>query len=85
MTRDTRTRAAIAALVYVMTDAVLFGAGVILVLTLPGLNADAGYWLTIVIGASFVLAAPIAWWIAPRLRARYWRSASAGRSRLAGT
>jgi hypothetical protein len=26
-----------------------------------------------VVAASFVLAAPIAWVIAPRLRARYWR------------
>jgi hypothetical protein len=22
---------------------------------------------------SFLLAVPIAWWVAPRLRARYWR------------
>ena len=33
--------------------------------------------------ASFILAAPIAWWIAPRLRARYWRGrATANRSPL---
>ena len=25
------------------------------------------------VGASFILALPIAWWMAPRLRARYWR------------
>jgi hypothetical protein len=33
MTRETATRAQIAALVYLMTNGVLFGAGVILVLT----------------------------------------------------
>jgi len=63
----------VAALVYGMTNGVLFGAGVILVLTLPVLNAHAGLWITVVVGASIVLAAPIAWWIAPRLRARYTR------------
>jgi uncharacterized membrane protein YbhN (UPF0104 family) len=33
----------------------------------------AGFWISVVVGASFILAAPIAWWIAPRLRARYSR------------
>ena len=27
-----------------------------------------------VIGVSFVIAAPLSWWLAPRLRARYWRA-----------
>jgi hypothetical protein len=31
------------------------------------------YLLPVVIVLSFLLAAPIAWLIAPRLRARYWR------------
>jgi hypothetical protein len=73
MTEETSTRVQIAALIYSMTSAVLFGAGLLLVLTLPVLNADAGYWISMVIGASLILAAPIAWWMAPRLRARYWR------------
>ena len=72
MTRETRTRAGIAALIYSMASGVLFGAGLILVLTLPVLNANAGFWISVVVGASFILAAPIAWWMAPRLRARYW-------------
>ena len=71
MTRDTGTRALIAVLIYSMTNGVLFGAGLILVLTLPVLSADTGLWISVVVGASFILAAPIAWWIAPRLRARY--------------
>ena len=73
MTRETRTRAGIAVLIYSMASGVLFGAGLILVLTLPVLNANAGFWISVVGGASFILAAPIAWWMAPRLRARYWR------------
>ena len=73
MTRETRTRAGIAVLIYSMASGVLFGAGLLLVLTLPVLNANAGFWISVVVGASFILAAPIAWWMAPRLRARYWR------------
>jgi hypothetical protein len=73
MTQETGTRAQIAILIYAMTNGVLFGAGLIFVLTLPVLSADAGFWISVVVGASFVLAAPIAWWMAPRLRARYWR------------
>jgi hypothetical protein len=68
MTRENGTRALIAALIYSMTSGVLFGAGLILVLTLPVLSADTGLWISVVVGASFVLVAPVAWWIAPRLR-----------------
>ena len=73
MTRETKTRAGIAVLIYAMTNGVLFGTGLIFVLTLPVLSADTGFWISVVDGASFILAAPIAWWMAPRLRARYWR------------
>jgi uncharacterized membrane protein YciS (DUF1049 family) len=73
MTRETATRVQIALLIYLMTNGVLFGAGVILVLTWPALSADSGFWISAVVAASFILAAPIAWWIAPRMRARYWR------------
>jgi hypothetical protein len=71
MTRETKTRAQIALLVYMMTEGVLFGAGVVLVLTWPALSADTGFWIVTVVVASGILAAPIAWWIAPRMRARY--------------
>jgi membrane protein YdbS with pleckstrin-like domain len=77
MTRENGTRALIAALINSMTSGVLFGVGLILVLTLPVLSADTGLWISVVVGASFVLAAPVAWWIAPRLRARYWRGRTA--------
>ncbi len=68
------TRLRIAALIYSMVNAVLFGAGLILVLTLPQLNENAGFWIVVVVVASLILAAPIAWLLAPRLRARYGRS-----------
>ena len=76
MTRETRTRVQIAVLIYSMVNAVLFGAGLIVVLTLPVLSADAGFWISVVVGASLILAAPIAWWIAPRLRARFGKEKS---------
>jgi hypothetical protein len=73
MDHDTATRARIAALIYTMTNAVVFGAGLILVMTVPALNANAAIWIPAVVIASLILAAPAAWIIAPRLRARYWR------------
>ncbi|MFT0879449.1 hypothetical protein VRZ08_22985 [Rhodopseudomonas sp. G2_2311] len=63
----------IAALVYMMTNAVLFGIGMVSIMTVPALARNAMDWVPMAVIASFILAAPIAWWIAPRLRARYWR------------
>jgi hypothetical protein len=78
MTRETMTRVRIAVLIYSMVNAVLFGAGLIFVLTLPVLSAHSGFWISVVVGASLILAAPIAWWIAPRLRARFGKGKAEG-------
>lgn len=78
MTTETSTRTQIAVLVYSMTNAVLFGAGLIVVLMVPALNANAGFWIAGVVAASLIVAAPFAWLIAPRLRARYWRRRQLG-------
>jgi len=69
----TRNRLRIAALIYSMTNAVIFGAGIIAVLNLPALSTNAYIWIPVVVVASLVLAAPFAWLIAPRLQARYDR------------
>ena len=69
---DTKVHAGIAALIYPMANAVIFGSGLITVLTLPPLNANAMTWIPVIAVTSFVLAAPVAWLIAPRLRRRYW-------------
>ena len=84
MTRETTTRASIAALVYLMTSAVLFGVGIVVVLTVPALSANAVFLIPAVVVASLILGAPAAWIIAPRLRARYGRSAAAQRSIATG-
>ena len=67
----TRNRLRIAALIYSMTNAVIFGAGIIAVLNLLALSTNAYIWIPVVVVASLVLAAPFAWLIAPRLQARY--------------
>ena len=67
------TRARIAILIYSMTNAVLFGIGIVTVLNVPSLAALAWISIPVVVVVSLLLAVPIAWFIAPRLRARYWR------------
>lgn len=68
-----RTRLWIAAMIFPMVNAVLFGTGVITLLTVPSLrvNASPGIWYVVAI--SFIIAAPISWLVAPRLRLRFWR------------
>jgi hypothetical protein len=69
----TRNRFRIAVLIYSMTNAVIFGAGIVTVLNVPTLHANAHIWIPVVVVASLMLAAPFAWLIAPRLQARYDR------------
>jgi hypothetical protein len=56
MQRETKARVGIAAVVYTMTNAVLFGAGLIIVLLLPGFS-DLKIWIPVVVVASIILAA----------------------------
>ena len=68
-----KTHLLIAAMIYPVVNAVLFGLGVVPMLSIPALNEQAWTLLPIVVAGSFVVAVPISWLIAPRLRARYWR------------
>ncbi len=65
-------RVQIAAIVYLMAQAVLFGFGAVIVLATP-LADEARELMPWVVGLSAVLSAPVSWWIAPRLQARFWR------------
>ena len=65
-------RVQIAAMVYLMVQAVMFGIGVTLVLGTP-LADRAMTLMPWVVATTAVLSIPISWMIAPRLRARYWR------------
>ncbi|MEI2385380.1 hypothetical protein [Breoghania sp. JC706] len=69
-----RTKTAVAGLVYPQVSAVLFGLGMIATLMIPALKIHAMTILPIVIASSLILSAPLAWWIAPRLRLRHWQS-----------
>ncbi|MES2724222.1 MAG: hypothetical protein V4656_13800 [Pseudomonadota bacterium] len=64
------TRVFIAAVLSLMVAGVLFGIGAIPVLMIPALSAKASLLLPIVVVLSIVLTPPIAWKLAPRLRAR---------------
>ncbi|MBB1090759.1 hypothetical protein [Rhodopseudomonas pseudopalustris] len=63
----------IASLVFMMTNAVVFGVGLVSVLTFPSLARHAFDLIPIVVLGSFIISAPLSWMIAPRLQARYWR------------
>jgi hypothetical protein len=65
-------RIQIAAMVYLMVQAVMFGVGVVLVLTTP-LADMAMTLMPWVVTTKAVLSIPVSWWIAPRLQERYWR------------
>jgi hypothetical protein len=43
-------------------------------LLIPALANNAFETIPAVVIASFVVSAPLSWFIAPRLRARYWRT-----------
>jgi ABC-type sulfate transport system permease subunit len=68
------TRASIALLINMMVNAVLFGAGTILVLSIPELSSQAAFLLPAVIIAAFLVSPLIAWQIAPMLRSRWQRA-----------
>jgi len=67
------TRLQIALLVFMMTSAVVFGVGIVPVLAVPVLADHAFTLIPLVVVVSVLAGAPLAWFIAPRLRARYWR------------
>ncbi len=66
-------RAWISVLVSMMVNAVVFGIGAVAVLAIPALEAEAWFWLPLVIVVSFVISPFIAWQIAPMLRSRWQR------------
>lgn len=77
-----KTRTWIAILVYPMVNAVLFGIGIIAVLSIPVLTQSDVSLIPAVVVISFVLALPIAWFLAPRLRLRFWRDREPPRANL---
>ncbi|MEP9352111.1 hypothetical protein ABLE93_00780 [Xanthobacter sp. KR7-65] len=62
----------LAAMLFMMIQAVTFFAGVLLVLLSP-LSREAMSLMPWVVVLSVAVSAPLSWWLAPRLRARTWR------------
>ena len=69
------TQARIALLIFGVVNAVVFGVGVVVVLAVPDLAAQAAYLIPVVVVASLVVSPFISWWLAPRMRARFGRRA----------
>jgi hypothetical protein len=73
----------IAAMVYMMVQAVIFGGGVVLVLATP-LQAEAMTLIPVVVVVSSIVSIPISWLVAPRLQARFWRAKGARADFISG-
>jgi hypothetical protein len=71
MNSDNQARLRVAALIYLMVNAVVFGVGMISVLMTPALVQHAFFWIPAIIVTSFVLSAPLAWFIAPFMMMRF--------------
>jgi hypothetical protein len=75
MTRDTKIRLALAVLVFMNLQAVIFGFGMMAVLYYPNQSGDSGFfWIPVVVAVSSVISASLSWWLAPHLRASFWQS-----------
>jgi len=73
MNNDSRARLRVAALIYCIVNAVVFGVGLILVVSLPALMSHAFFWIPVVVVSSFVISAPLSWFIAPWMMMRFMK------------
>jgi hypothetical protein len=71
MNNDNRARLRVAILIYCMVNAVVFGVGVISILSIAAVAAYASFWIPTVVVGSFIISAPLAWFIAPRMMMRF--------------
>ena len=74
MDNDNRARLRVAALIYRMVNAVVFGIGVLLVVSIPALVSHAFFWIPALVVSSFVISAPLSWFIAPWMMMRFIRA-----------
>ncbi|NUS70397.1 MAG: hypothetical protein HOQ41_18765 [Ensifer adhaerens] len=66
-------RLQLAIMVGLMINAILFAIGILIVLSVPALTANAKYAIPVVVVSCFLVTPFIAWIMAPRLRLQYWR------------
>ncbi|MCC5979572.1 MAG: hypothetical protein JJU21_16035 [Salinarimonas sp.] len=65
-----RKRLIVAALVYLPVNAVLFGLKLVPILTIPALTPHSATLIPLATASTFILALPIAWFLAPYLQSR---------------
>ncbi len=63
----------VAALIFCMVNAVVFGVGLVLVVSSPALMSHAFFWIPAVVVSSFAISIPVSWFIAPRMMMRFIR------------
>ena len=71
-------RLQLAIMVGLMINAILFGIGIVTVLSIPVLADNAKYAIPTLVVACFVTTPFVAWIMAPRLRLRYWQEREQG-------
>ncbi|HEV7305824.1 hypothetical protein [Ensifer sp.] len=71
-------RLQIALMLGLMINAILFGIGIVTVLSIPILADNAKYSIPVLVVACFTITPFVAWLMAPRLRLRYWREREQG-------
>ena len=76
MSKNSWARRRVAALIYWMVNAVIFGLGAILVVSIPALLAQAVVWIPAVVVSSLAISAPLAWFIAPLMMLRFTKANS---------
>ncbi len=71
MTSNNQARLQVAALIFAMVNAVVFGVGLIAVLTTPALAQHGFFWIPAIVVSSFVVSTPLSWYIAPMMMQRF--------------
>lgn len=71
MTIDNHAPLRVAALIFTMVNAVVFGVGLVTVLATPAMSQHAFFWIPTVVVSSFVISPPLAWLIAPMTMQRF--------------
>lgn len=76
MSTNNRARLQVATLIFSMVNAVMFGLGVIAVLSTPILAQRAFFWIPAIVVVSFMLSPLVAWFIAPSMMQRFLKAQS---------
>jgi hypothetical protein len=72
MARKIEARTQVSLLLYTTINLAAFTAAVYAVMLWPMLNENAGFWLTAIMAASLVVAAPVAWCLGSWLPSVWW-------------